>query len=997
MKLRTFLLSTVAAAIAYPAALFAQPVVSNVSFVQQPDGAGTTRVRVTYDLVSPNGPASVSLRYSTNGGTSFSAAATTTGAVGAGVAPGTGKTIDWAVATDLAGQQLTGSFVVRVLAEDGVPIPLTITSTLAESSVSQTANQTFTFTFGEGVTGFDSSDVAVAGGTKGTFTPVSATVYTLDVTGTGGMVTASVAAGAAQSASGSGNGNAADSYANFYQDTWTLTLPGSVAMELIRIPAGTFTAGSPVTELSRQTDESQHQVTISHDFYLGKTAVTQEQWTAIRTFPVAQSYADAAKPAHNVSYNDITHATTGFLKLTNDHISSSGQGPGSVMLPTEWQREYATRAGTTTRFSFGDGFGTDETCSTESERTDHMWYCGNLSPYGPKVVGQKLPNPWGLRDVHGGIWEWCSNFYDAYEAGPLTDPAGPGSGSSRVIRGGSWINDANYCRSAMRLPSAPTSRFSDIGFRVAAVRPITLTISSTTLNGAVTSSASQTLTFTFSHAVSDFDSSDVALTNATAGTFTAVSSTVYTLVIHAVADGAVSASLATNAVLTYAPFTRINGGSISNTYDSTAPTVSGRVPSSNATVNSLGTVQVTFSETVSGVTAGQLTVNGSAATSVSGSNPYTFSGYTAPIGGTVSVALAGGSIVDAAGNAFAGDSWQYSLEMLEFVSAPAGTFTMGRTDSGDDATYGNANELPNHQVTLSAFEIGKFEVTNAQFATVMNWALAEGYLANDTSGTPYSGGGNVYLMAPDASSTRQLLFDTTTGFTASQFEWSGSDFVARTRDSQSMGTHPVLRVSWYGAVAFCNFLSEIEGKPLAYNLSTWELVDADGIAPGLQYVASYRLPTESEWDYAAGWSGSARWIYGHQSDSAPGLDQANCLKPDLNRLNPMGLTAVPMSSPAGWFNGVNVSPNGSVATVNSTSPVGAYDMTGNAAEWVHDWFGSYDSSAKTNPTGATSGTTRVRRGGSWDELSRFCRTARRNSLAPNSLNNNIGFRVAIAR
>ena len=150
---RTHILLSAFAALALPAALFAQPVVSNVAFVQQPDGAGSTRVRVTYDLVSPNGNATVSLRYSTNGGTSFSTATTTTGAVGAGIAPGTGKTIDWAVATDLPGQQLTGTFLVRVVAEDGVGIPLSITSSAA--AVDQLATQTLTFTFAEPVTGFD--------------------------------------------------------------------------------------------------------------------------------------------------------------------------------------------------------------------------------------------------------------------------------------------------------------------------------------------------------------------------------------------------------------------------------------------------------------------------------------------------------------------------------------------------------------------------------------------------------------------------------------------------------------------------------------------------------------------------------------------------------------------------------------------------------------------------------------------------------------------------
>jgi formylglycine-generating enzyme required for sulfatase activity len=461
MKLTNLFLSALAA-LALPAALFAQPVVSNVSFVQQPDGAGSTEVVVTYDLASPNGNAAVTLLYSTNGGSSFSTATTTTGAVGAGVTPGTGKTIDWAVATDLPGQQLAGNFLVRVLAEDGVAIPLTITSTLAEGSVTQTATQTFTFTFGEAVTGFDDSDITVTGGTKGTFTPVSATVYTIDVTGTGGTVTASVAAAAATAASGTGNGNAAATpYSNFYQDTWTINLPGDVPMELIRIPAGTYTMGSPVGELSRLSDETEHQVTLSQDFYLGKTEVTQNQWVALQSFPAAQSFVGGTMPVHNVSHNDIGS----WMAALNTHVTE----PGTFALPTESQWEYAARAGTTTRFNFGNGFGADESCSAEAERTNNMWYCGNNSPFGTKAVGQKPANAWGLHDMHGNVWEWCSDWYGTYP-GTVTDPTGPGSGSRRVVRGGGWNSNAQNCRSAQRSNGTPSLRVTAIGFRVLAVR-----------------------------------------------------------------------------------------------------------------------------------------------------------------------------------------------------------------------------------------------------------------------------------------------------------------------------------------------------------------------------------------------------------------------------------------------------------------------------------------------------------------------------------------------
>lgn len=472
---RTNLILTVLAALALPAALLAQPVVSNVAFVQQPDGAGASEVVVTYDLASPNGNATVSLLYSTNGGSTFSAATIATGAVGAGVAPGAGKTIHWAVATDLAGQQLAGNFIVRVLVEDGAAIPLAITSTLAEGSVTQTATQTFTLTFAEPVTGFDASDVTVTGGTKGTFAG-SGAVYTLDVTGNGGTVSATVAGGAASSVA-SGTTTLGDTFSNFCQDTWTLSLPGSVTMELIRIPAGSFMMGSPADELSRNNNpgvETQHPVTLTQDFYLGKTEVTQAQWLAISgSFPTGiQSHGTGAgnetRAVHSVSHNDIMDPSTGYMKLLNDHITATAQGPATATLPTEAQWEYACRAGSTTRFNYGDGLASDEDADTAGGRGDNMWFVGNSG--GTQLVGQKPANAWGLRDMHGNLWERCADWYAQYDLLVTENPTGPASGTIRMIRGGSWTDNAHLCRSARRGGFGPTTRMNNVGFRVLAVR-----------------------------------------------------------------------------------------------------------------------------------------------------------------------------------------------------------------------------------------------------------------------------------------------------------------------------------------------------------------------------------------------------------------------------------------------------------------------------------------------------------------------------------------------
>lgn len=131
-------------------------------------------------------------------------------------------------------------------------------------------------------------------------------------------------------------------------------------------------------------------------------------------------------------------------------------------LPTEAQWEYACRAGTTTIYSYGD-----------SADGDYMWYLGNNTPSGTKAVGQKLPNPWGLYDMHGNVFEWCSDWYGSdYYSDPNagTDPAGPDSGFNRVLRGGRWGNDAQGCRSAFRYSYIPDNVSYNIGFRVVFVQ-----------------------------------------------------------------------------------------------------------------------------------------------------------------------------------------------------------------------------------------------------------------------------------------------------------------------------------------------------------------------------------------------------------------------------------------------------------------------------------------------------------------------------------------------
>jgi formylglycine-generating enzyme required for sulfatase activity len=150
-------------------------------------------------------------------------------------------------------------------------------------------------------------------------------------------------------------------------------------------------------------------------------------------------------PVENVSWNDAT----GFCRK----LSEKTRRP--VRLPSEAEWEYACRAGTKTRFSFGD---------SEDAIAEYAWTNANSKTTHP--VGQKKPNAWGLYDMHGNVWEWCQDWFGAYAAGAVTDPAGPASGTHRVLRGGARDYYPVYCRSASRLNCPPDNRYYNRGFRV---------------------------------------------------------------------------------------------------------------------------------------------------------------------------------------------------------------------------------------------------------------------------------------------------------------------------------------------------------------------------------------------------------------------------------------------------------------------------------------------------------------------------------------------------
>lgn len=241
----------------------------------------------------------------------------------------------------------------------------------------------------------------------------------------------------------------------------TLELGDDITMEFVRIPSGTFIMGSPQRETHRESDEGPlTEVTISERFLLGKYEVTQAQWEMVmETNP--SRFKGARLPVERVSWN----LAVSFCERLTELERETGRLPEgyAFTLPTEAQREYACRAGTQTRFYYGDD-------PDYGHLPQYAWYWTN-SGSKTHTVGEKEPNAWGLYDMHGNVWEWCQDVYaNAYPGASVIDPLGPETGAVRVIRGGGWEDFARDCRSACRLRAWPGNSFSYLGFRVAVLR-----------------------------------------------------------------------------------------------------------------------------------------------------------------------------------------------------------------------------------------------------------------------------------------------------------------------------------------------------------------------------------------------------------------------------------------------------------------------------------------------------------------------------------------------
>jgi formylglycine-generating enzyme required for sulfatase activity len=242
--------------------------------------------------------------------------------------------------------------------------------------------------------------------------------------------------------------------------------PTSRFVEFVPIPGGLFRMGSPDDEEGRYDNEGPlHEVRVS-PFACMRLPVTRRLYHEITGQDPGWPEGDADdRPVNNVSWLDAVRfcnelsareGLTPCYRFDGDDVTWD-RTAGGYRLLTEAEWEYACRAGTTTRWSFGDA---------EDLLPEHAWFEGN-SERTPQPVGGKRANAWGLHDMHGNVWEWCWDWYGRYSAAAAADPMGPAEGEGRVLRGGAFDGPPRVLRSAVRVGDVPSLRGWDVGFRCA--------------------------------------------------------------------------------------------------------------------------------------------------------------------------------------------------------------------------------------------------------------------------------------------------------------------------------------------------------------------------------------------------------------------------------------------------------------------------------------------------------------------------------------------------
>jgi len=225
----------------------------------------------------------------------------------------------------------------------------------------------------------------------------------------------------------------------------TISYTSLIGIEFVKLPIGKFVMGSAEVD-----DAPPHLVKISRPFYISRYPVTQSQWAFVMGNNPSR-FRGNNNPVERITYKDVWRFLERLNRMDKDR---------NYRLPTEAEWEYACRAGTRTRYYFGD---------TQYVLEDYAWYRKN-SGRRTHPVGMKKPNNRGLYDMHGNIWEWCYDRYGKYPRETLKDPTGPTNGRERVIRGGSWYSKESYLLSAFRHSYDPSHKDDNLGFRLVIIQ-----------------------------------------------------------------------------------------------------------------------------------------------------------------------------------------------------------------------------------------------------------------------------------------------------------------------------------------------------------------------------------------------------------------------------------------------------------------------------------------------------------------------------------------------
>jgi len=718
---------------------------------------------------------------------------------------------------------------------------------------------------------------------------------------------------------------------------------GGSGLEMIWVDPGTFLMGSLASEPNRRSDETQHEVTLTQGYWLGRHEVTQALYEEVMGVNPS-NFKGPELPVEKVSWDDAI----AFIQKLNQRELDAGHLPEGFgySLPTEAQWEYACRAGTTTKYSFGTSITPEQANFKDSglgKTTD---------------VGSYPANAWGFHDLHGNVWEWTADWHGNYPAGAVNDPSGPETGSNRVSRGGGWNLNGRDLRSSNRLGFTPDYRNFGLGFRLSLqilppepeppapgenyvggsglemiwVEPGTFTMGSPASEpDRGTGETQHEVTLTQGYWLGENE-----VTQALYEEVMGVNPSQFKgpeLPVEKVSwDDAIAFTQKLNQ-------RELDAGRLPEGFGYSLPTEAQWEYACRAGT----TTTYSFGASITPEQA-NFKDSGLGKTTDVGSYPANEWGF----------------------HDLHGNVWEWTADWhgnypAGTVSDPAGAETGSLRVNRGGSWYSNGRHL------RSAFRTG---LTPDYRRNILGFRLSLQILPPEPEppapGENYVGGSGLemiwvepgtFTMGSPGSEPERGSNETQHEVTLTQGYWLGENEVTQALYEEVMGVNPsqfkgpnlpVEMVSWDEAIAFIEKLTQRESE-------------AGRLPEGI----GYSLPTEAQWEYACRAGTTTAYSFG--ATITP--EQANFKDSGLNKTTDVG------SYPANAW--------------------GFHDLHGNVWEWTADWFGNYPAGAVSDPAGTETGSVRVYRGGSWYNFGRDMRSAYRYRRTPDDRLDRLGFRLSL--